>query len=224
LTAEAERYLRKARESVASARADLRAKRRNSAANRAYYAAFQAAVAALIHWRARTSDSKFEHRFVSGEFSNRLIKRRKVIDRRFARTLSDLFAIRLVGDYRATDVSGRQAESSVDRAEEIVAEIGAKIEAGLIREAESEYGTMKATKTREPKQCLEEVRDWIAERFPHVTFGVEPRGERDFTLEAFGVTDDDWDKFQDVYELTTDILVDHDVWVVVLPLPPHSEN
>ena len=43
---EAERYLAKASESLASARADNRARRYNAAANRAHYAAFQDAGAA----------------------------------------------------------------------------------------------------------------------------------------------------------------------------------
>lgn len=49
-------FLLKARESLASAEADLKAGRFNSAANRAYYAAFQAAVAMLVehgHGRGR---------------------------------------------------------------------------------------------------------------------------------------------------------------------------
>ena len=64
---EVERYLRKARESLASAAADVRAKRHNSAANRSYYAAFQAAVAALIHAGIQRPAATWQHRFVTSQ-------------------------------------------------------------------------------------------------------------------------------------------------------------
>ena len=70
---EAERYLAKARESLASARANVKARRYNSAANRGYYAAFQAAVAALIHAGIRPDDDDWGHRFVMSQFSGKLI-------------------------------------------------------------------------------------------------------------------------------------------------------
>ncbi|MEO8457072.1 MAG: HEPN domain-containing protein [Chloroflexota bacterium] len=78
MATEHERYLRKARESLASAQADVRARRSNSAANRAYYAAFQAAVAALIQHDIRPTGN-WEHEFVANRFSGKLVWRMNII-------------------------------------------------------------------------------------------------------------------------------------------------
>jgi uncharacterized protein (UPF0332 family) len=222
---EAERYLRKARESLASASADVRAKRYNSAANRAYYAAFQAAVAALIHWRVRSVDTKWEHRFVSEEFSSKLIRRRKVFGGELADTLNRLFSIRLIGDYRDVDVSRGQGNAAHGKSERFVSAIRARMEASETREPDAAYGrSMKGTKVKTPEECVAEMRDVILRDFPHLELRTEQRNERDFTIEAWGVTEQDSERFSQIYYLVSDMLVDHDVWIVVLPLPPRSEN
>src|SRR5439155_542520 len=82
--------LRKARENLASAEADLSAGRLNSAASRAYYAAFQAAVAALIEQGISPRGESWDHKFVISEFSGKLIRRRKVVSGRLTGTLDVL--------------------------------------------------------------------------------------------------------------------------------------
>jgi len=123
LTAEVERYLAKARESLASARADLDAARFNSAANRAYYAAFQAAVAMLLESGVRPRGDSWEHKFVIAEFSGTLVSRRKIIAGRFRGTLGALFDIRVIADYQTRDVSQRQARKALSQASELVGEV-----------------------------------------------------------------------------------------------------
>lgn len=125
---EAQRYLAKARESLASAEVDYAAKRYNSCANRSYYAAFQAAVALLIElgWVAR--GGTWDHRFVIAEFSGKLVKRRKVLPSRFVGELDRLLAIRVTGDYRPAAVSRRAAGHAQKNARDIVGECAALID------------------------------------------------------------------------------------------------
>lgn len=219
MATEPQRYLRKARESLASAQADVRAKRYNSAANRAYYAAFQAAVAGLIHFRIRKADSDWQHRFVSEEFSGKLIVRRKLFERRFSRALNNLFTFRIKGDYRLADVSSRDARDGTRLAEAFVKAVEEAIGKAAIRETSATYGKeMKSTAARNPKVHLSTVTNRILRDFPGVTIKTHKRGPRDFTLDVYGAPEDSFEAFGDIYELTSDILVDHDVWIVVIPL------
>src|SRR5712691_1768890 len=77
---EARAYLSKAVESLISAQADSVAARYNSCANRAYYACFQAAVAALLAAGIRPASPRGEwsHEFVQSQFNGLLITRRKL--------------------------------------------------------------------------------------------------------------------------------------------------
>jgi uncharacterized protein (UPF0332 family) len=114
--AESRPFLAKARESLASAEADLEAGRLNSAANRAYYAAFEAAIAALIEHGIRPRGRSWDHRFVISEFSGKLITRRKVVTARLTGVLDVLLQRRLRADYRPAPVSRREARDSTAKA------------------------------------------------------------------------------------------------------------
>ena len=120
MTTEVERYLAKAQESLASARADLDAARFNSAANRAYYAAFQAAVAMLLESGVGPRGDSWEHKFVIAEFSGTLVRRRKLFGAEFRRIMQELFELRLQADYRITLVSRREARRAVGDASRVV--------------------------------------------------------------------------------------------------------
>ena len=123
MATEQELWLAKAKECLASAEADFAAGRHNSVANRAYYAAFHAGIAALIHAGVRPRGMAWEHRFVFSEFSGKLVKRRKVFASSFSRTLQVLYNWRVVADYRAEDVSRRLARAAVSNASAFVAEV-----------------------------------------------------------------------------------------------------
>jgi len=125
LTPEAEAFLRKARESLASAEADQRAGRFNSAANRAYYGAFQAAIAALIAHGILRRGRYWEHRFVMSEFSGTLVARRKAVSPKLGGKLELLMTTRLVADYNPDGVSRRAAERSVREARSFLREFSA---------------------------------------------------------------------------------------------------
>jgi uncharacterized protein (UPF0332 family) len=113
-------YLAKSRESLASAEADLVAGRFNSAASRAYYASFQAAIAVLIEHGIRPRGRSWEHRFVMSEFSGKLIARRKVVSSALAGKLELLLTTRLAADYGQRGVSRRYAGRSVQQARAFV--------------------------------------------------------------------------------------------------------
>ena len=67
--AERAEHLAKARENLTCAEAELAAGRYNTCASRAYYAAWHAAVAALIESRERPTGVLWSHEFVIGRFA-----------------------------------------------------------------------------------------------------------------------------------------------------------
>jgi uncharacterized protein (UPF0332 family) len=93
---EARTYLTKAAESLTSAQIDCAAARDNSGANRAYYACFQAAVAALLAAGIRPVSPREEwsHEFVQSQFNGLLIIRRKLYPAVLRRVLRDAMAVR----------------------------------------------------------------------------------------------------------------------------------
>ncbi len=63
------RYLEKARESLAGADSEYANGRYNNSANRAYYACFQAAIAALLVAGVRPAAVQWSHTFAQGQSS-----------------------------------------------------------------------------------------------------------------------------------------------------------
>ena len=220
---DAERYLAKARESLASAETDLAARRYNSVANRAYYAAFQAAVAALITTGVLASEASWRHRFVMNQFSGRLIRRRKLVTSSLASTLNQLFDYRTTGDYRAADVSAREARHAVKLAKRMLNESSGLSRSGSVREVRAEYESdevksTEAIKTR-ARELLGELQDAILSLYPEAEFEVVDFGPKDYRL----IVRTDVADLVDIHEVlgdrASDMLVDHDIWVVVLTEP-----
>jgi uncharacterized protein (UPF0332 family) len=115
LAAEPAAYLRKARQNLAAAVALRDAGQFDASASRAYYAAFQAAVAAL--WvegiRARPDQTgTLSHAAVLGEWSGRLVYRRKLYPPELRDTLQVLRKMRLKGDYSVQPSTEREARSA----------------------------------------------------------------------------------------------------------------
>lgn len=102
-------YLHKARQSLAAAASEIANGRYNSSGSRAYYAAFQAAVALLIEYGTRPRGNSWEHKYVLSEFSGRLIARRNVLPDRFKGSLSTLLELRIVADYKERSLSRQEA-------------------------------------------------------------------------------------------------------------------
>ena len=105
-------YLTKARESLTSAEVDYAAARHNSCANRAYYACFQAAVAAPLAEGLRPANPRWEwsHEFLQSQFNGLLIGRRKRCPVTLRRSLCDTIEVREKADYTPAAVSARVAE------------------------------------------------------------------------------------------------------------------
>jgi uncharacterized protein (UPF0332 family) len=219
LATEAERYLRKAQESLASAEADVGAGRYNSAANRAYYAAFQAAVAALLHWGIRGANTRWEHQFVPAEFATHLIRRRRIFPAEYRAALNELFYLRITGDYESADVSQSLARSAVGRARSLVGTITTKIESRGLQEPESAYNVGMTTKAKGANDYIDEFKAKILESYPDVDFEVQQRGEGQFTLRVYGDYDEMLAVPLLVSERAMDALEFDDIWIVVLGLP-----
>ena len=117
---EANDYLAKAEESLASAEGDFSAGRYNSCTRSCYYAMFQAAIAALIHEGIRPARGRWEHRYVHAQFSGQLVYRRRLYPPDLRRTLLDLYDLRVKADYQAGPVARGQARRALDMAVRMV--------------------------------------------------------------------------------------------------------
>ena len=112
---EVEPYLSKARESLSGAQSELANARYNNAANRAYYASYQAAIVAMI--RAGIMRSFWSHDEVQALFAGQLIGRRKLYPSAMRSVLNELSVLRTRGDYEVRTVSRSAAEHAVRDAE-----------------------------------------------------------------------------------------------------------
>ncbi len=121
---EGDAFLQKAAESVASAADDHSKGRYNSCARSTYYAAFQAAVAALIGEGVRPS-RRWEHEFVHSRFAGLLVRRRKIFPSHFAALLVNAFRLRAEADYSANFVGAKRVGRILEDVRELV---------GLVRE------------------------------------------------------------------------------------------
>lgn len=125
-------FLAKAAESLAGATSELVNGRYNNVANRAYYAAFQAAIAALDLAGIRAPNEKdyWRHSFVNGQFTGLLINRRKRYPPSLRDTLSVLLRVREQADYRQSPVTATQADRMVRRAREFVTVVTSRDQGG----------------------------------------------------------------------------------------------
>lgn len=120
-----EAFSSKAGESLDGAASEFVNGRYNNAANRSYYACFQAAIAALDRAGIRPASARAEwgHAFVQAEFVGQLINRRKIYPAELRRVLSQTLSLREQADYRLTPVSEPQAARALARARLFVAAV-----------------------------------------------------------------------------------------------------
>lgn len=90
----------------------------DSAASRAYFAMFQAAVCALEIRGIKRGESS--HKGVHSAFVQNFVRRRKIVPASFAGALPSVMQIRHNGDYRQPGASQRQAERAVRLAGEFL--------------------------------------------------------------------------------------------------------
>ena len=121
-------YLAKADESLAGAVSEYANGRYNNCANRAYYACFQAAVAALVRAGVGRADQAEEwgHDYVQARFVGELINRRKRYPASFREVLIRGLRLRQTADYKTERVHDVQASRGLARAREFVAAVRAE--------------------------------------------------------------------------------------------------
>jgi uncharacterized protein (UPF0332 family) len=123
-------FLVKAKESLAGADGELRSRRFNNCANRAYYACFQAAIHALIREGVRLPGGRgrWGHDFVQAQFAGLLVNRRKIYPAQLRDTLLRVLAVRQAADYGRELIGERQAQRAFEGASELVNAVIAKDE------------------------------------------------------------------------------------------------
>lgn len=108
-------FLAKTREALRAAELLRDTACTNSASNRAYYAVFHAARAALIAAGESASDQRWSHEAIQGGFA-RLIHRRKIYPAHLGTDLPWLRGVRDLADYGLELVSSKTARDAVKRA------------------------------------------------------------------------------------------------------------
>ncbi len=118
-------YLAKADESLAGAERECAVGASNNCANRAYYACFQAAIAALIRIGVGPSpgDERWRHDAVQAQFIQHLINRRKRYSADMRGTLERGARLRATADYQRDQVSAAQATRGLRRAQAFVSAV-----------------------------------------------------------------------------------------------------
>lgn len=117
---EAVDYVKKARESLATAESELEHGRYNSCANRCYYAAFQAAIAALLREGIRPLGNQWGHDFVPARFNGELINRRKRFGADLRQILTENQILRNKADYGKDGVTRTEASRALGKARRFV--------------------------------------------------------------------------------------------------------
>lgn len=119
-------FLQKSRDNLSVAHYCLEHGFYDAAVNRAYYAAFQAAVAALAS--AGITNEKNDHKWMQANFNGSLIKRRKIYPGYLKSYLGDMQTFRNLADYSATHLSKRIAREQLTNAEDFVSNIRKELE------------------------------------------------------------------------------------------------
>lgn len=123
-------YLAKSQASLAGAESEWGAGRYDNAVSRMYYAAFQAAVAALLDASVpirHEVSGTVSHAGVQSSFVGLLINRRKLYPSDLRSALSDLLVARIVADYRPSLTSARTARRNLEIARRFTDAVAARL-------------------------------------------------------------------------------------------------
>ncbi len=115
-------YFIKAKANLAAAKICYENKLFDASISRAYFAAFQAAIAALLH--SGECRGKFDHKWVQAKFTEKLIKRRKIFPKRFRSYLIEMQGLRNAADYRHEPISQKKTAEQLRKSADIVSQIG----------------------------------------------------------------------------------------------------
>ncbi len=114
-------FLQKAGKNLEAARLCFENGFYDAAANRAYYAAFQAAVAALAQ-HGLTKD-RLDHEWVQSQTSIRLIRQAKICPDKIKSYLSKMQSVRNIADYEPKSIGKKVARRQISKAEEMISVI-----------------------------------------------------------------------------------------------------
>lgn len=117
-----EKFLAKAEENLRACQSASKRKGLcNAAANRAYYAAYLAELAALQKIEpVSLPKTGWKHANVVKAFNHRLIKRKRIFSASIIEKVGILEGLRIKADYRAESVTGQEAQKCFTLASEIV--------------------------------------------------------------------------------------------------------
>lgn len=117
-------FFAKAQSNLEAAERDYAHRVFDPCVSRAYFAAFQAAIAALLALTDyRRRGQYWDHGEVAAEFTRRLIRHRKVFGSDLASILNDLKTRRHQADYSTFAMSDKIAQRVFDRAKRFVARV-----------------------------------------------------------------------------------------------------
>jgi uncharacterized protein (UPF0332 family) len=120
-------FLAKAEHSLATAQTASTQGDFDSCASRAYFAVFQAEIAALINL-TEFRQEQWRHERVQAEFNHRLIQARKIFPASLRAIHDNLIGKRHTADYTDQLISARTAERSLRKAAEMVTTIARVLE------------------------------------------------------------------------------------------------
>lgn len=112
-------FLQKAQENLTAAQLCFERECYNACANRIYYAALQAAVAAIA--AEGIKQDKVDHKQVQSDFNGHLIYRRKRYPAKFRTYLPDMQLLRNEADYTAESIGRKRVSAMLSKAQEFIA-------------------------------------------------------------------------------------------------------
>lgn len=115
-------FLTKAKENLQAAQLLFEHKLYNASTNRAYYAAFQAAIAALVA-EGIINTERVGHDTVQAKFTGELINRKKKYPSGLKPYLAELYRLRQDADYTLKSISEKLSKEQLRKAREFVEEI-----------------------------------------------------------------------------------------------------
>jgi uncharacterized protein (UPF0332 family) len=111
-------FFQKSQENLEAAQLLFDGELYNASANRAYYAAFQMAIAILAV--QGISNDKYEHGWVHGNFNTEMIHRHKFYPSRLRSYLPDLQAVRNRADYKDESLSRKIVSRQLAKTKEFI--------------------------------------------------------------------------------------------------------
>jgi len=121
-------YLSKAETNLEAAERDFEHSGYDPCVSRAYFAAFHAALAALLALTDFQQRGRYwDHSHIASEFVRRLIRRRRVFPAALSNTLDDLISQRHQADYTDSHMSRTRAGQSLGTARGFVGRISATL-------------------------------------------------------------------------------------------------